>query len=287
MSRGVGRVLLAAYPPSFRARYGDELAALLEDTGTGPRVAHDLLLGALRAWLRPSFGPDPVERVRLRRTATVQTLWVDLCVVLVGTAGTLRLLEDPPAPGLDLTTPGWRAAHDAATAGLLAALALTLVGGVPLGLRVLASGRAARRTMAGPVLALLAVVLPVLPLHAWSGSLTAAQRNGRDGAFVAAVLAWSLLVAGTALWWTLAVPKALRDAAPPAEALRVPVALGVPLALVLLVPAGLLVAAAVATGSPWGTAYAVAGWACVLTVVGAALAGTLSAARGALAAVPR
>lgn len=286
MSRVAGRVLLAAYPPSFRARYGAELAALVEDTGTGPRVALDLAAGAARAWLRPSFGHDPADRVRLRRSATVQTLWVDLCVVLVGTGGTLRLLEDPPAPGLDLSTPGWRAAHDAATTGLLVALALVLVGGVPLGLRVLASSRAARRTMAGPVGALVAVVVPVLPLHAWSTSLSAADRHGGAGWFVAAVLAWALLVAGAALWWTLAVPRALRLAAPPADALRLPVVLGVPLSLVLLVPAALLVVAAAATGSPWGTAYAVVGWACVLAVVSAALAGAVSAARGVRARTP-
>ena len=33
------RAVLALYPPSWRARYGDEVLALLEDSGGGPAAA--------------------------------------------------------------------------------------------------------------------------------------------------------------------------------------------------------------------------------------------------------
>src|SRR5689334_471332 len=36
------RVLLRLYPGAWRARYGDELVALVDDTGLTPRVAVDL-----------------------------------------------------------------------------------------------------------------------------------------------------------------------------------------------------------------------------------------------------
>jgi hypothetical protein len=42
------RLLLLAFPPSWRHRYGDELAGLLEDTGVGPRIALDIVRSGLR-----------------------------------------------------------------------------------------------------------------------------------------------------------------------------------------------------------------------------------------------
>jgi hypothetical protein len=68
------RWALRAYPPSFRDRYGDELAALVDDLAPSWRHTADLYAGAARAWLRPRFtGPEP-ERRRLQ--ASVTTVWV-------------------------------------------------------------------------------------------------------------------------------------------------------------------------------------------------------------------
>lgn len=41
------RLLLLAYPPAWRRRYGDELGQLLGDTGVTPAVALDLIRGGL------------------------------------------------------------------------------------------------------------------------------------------------------------------------------------------------------------------------------------------------
>lgn len=52
--RPPGAVLLALYPRAWRGRYGDELAALLENGGLGARDRIDLLRGAVDAHLHPS-----------------------------------------------------------------------------------------------------------------------------------------------------------------------------------------------------------------------------------------
>ncbi|MGW0878338.1 hypothetical protein [Streptomyces sp. NPDC002671] len=76
------RVALRAYPPSFRERYGCELEALVEDTGAGPSIVADLLVGALRAWLHPVMPEESTERRRRRMQASVATTWVTWCAAL-------------------------------------------------------------------------------------------------------------------------------------------------------------------------------------------------------------
>jgi hypothetical protein len=48
------RLILRLYPARWRARYGDELAALLAETGLGPRTWVDLVRGGLRERVRPA-----------------------------------------------------------------------------------------------------------------------------------------------------------------------------------------------------------------------------------------
>lgn len=48
--------LLWLFPRAWRARYGEEFEALLEDIGTSPRALLDVLIAALRARLT---GPGP------------------------------------------------------------------------------------------------------------------------------------------------------------------------------------------------------------------------------------
>jgi hypothetical protein len=47
-------VMLKLYPASWRARYGDEMAALLEAHSMTPRDRLDLVRGAIDAWLHPA-----------------------------------------------------------------------------------------------------------------------------------------------------------------------------------------------------------------------------------------
>ena len=45
--------LLKLYPGAWRARYGEEMEALLDDRRPGPRERVDLIRGAVDAWLHP------------------------------------------------------------------------------------------------------------------------------------------------------------------------------------------------------------------------------------------
>jgi hypothetical protein len=47
------RAALALYPPSWRARYGDEVLAYLDDSGSGPAAVASLAWRALPAWFWP------------------------------------------------------------------------------------------------------------------------------------------------------------------------------------------------------------------------------------------
>lgn len=49
---GLARRLTRLYPRAWRRRYEDELLALVEQMGLGPDRAFDLVLGAVREWVR-------------------------------------------------------------------------------------------------------------------------------------------------------------------------------------------------------------------------------------------
>jgi hypothetical protein len=74
----LARAALAAYPAAWRARYGDEVRALLEDSGAGPRTIASLAWHAIPAWIWPTRhlydGP-----ARMRASlATVLVAWTAL-----------------------------------------------------------------------------------------------------------------------------------------------------------------------------------------------------------------
>jgi hypothetical protein len=49
----MARAALALYPPSWRSRYGDEVHALLDESGGGVRAMASVAWHALPAWIRP------------------------------------------------------------------------------------------------------------------------------------------------------------------------------------------------------------------------------------------
>ena len=197
-----GRALaLAAYPPWFRERYGDELAALAEDHGPSARAT--------------------------------------LAAVLITAAGS-RL--------------GWRAMR---------------------------SSPAVRRLMTGPLVVLALVALGFIPIALVAVRAPSVQTAKQFPPwFAVSVLIWALLVAVTSIWWTIAVPRALRAAGPTLEDLRLPAVVATGVALLLLAPAGLLAAIAIATGTVSGLPATVVAAACTLVVSAAAATGLVSAGRG-------
>lgn len=123
-----GRLALRAYPPSFRERYGRELEALVEDTGGGPSVVADLLVGALKAWLHPVMPDGSAEGRRRRMQASVATTWVTWCAALYALPVLSFIVSEEPWP-----TPGSvRRLLDVAQYAMYGAGLILLVGALAL-----------------------------------------------------------------------------------------------------------------------------------------------------------
>ncbi len=83
----LARLVLALYPMAFRRRYGAELRALIEEQPVRAAIVLDLLIGALRAHLRPAAGLagelDVGTRLRLG-LGGVLACWVTFAAVGFG-----------------------------------------------------------------------------------------------------------------------------------------------------------------------------------------------------------
>jgi hypothetical protein len=231
------RLLLACYPPSFRDRYGAELAALVEETGAGPRVCWDVAVGAAAAWLRPTFTGEPSERVRRRVQAGLSATWVAWCVGMSSVPVVARSLLDPPIPGASGTV---RMLVSGAWLVMLAGGAVAGVCALLLTRRVLVPAlRSGRRRVWRPLLP--AVALLVVELMGAGGVWL--LRRGHpavwphpSAAFVAALIGWLAGLTALAVAGAAGPPVALRRARPPTRAMRLPgvLAIGVTAALTAL-----------------------------------------------------
>ncbi|WP_433445065.1 hypothetical protein [Nonomuraea sp. CA-141351] len=223
MSGLAARVVLVCYPPWFRERYGEELAALVEDLGGGPGVVVDLALGAARAWLRPALAGDEEARVRRRLQATLATTWVAWCVGISSVPLLDRLLLDPPTPGTPqpvrtlVGLAGWLAVAGCVVAAAAAAL---------LALRVLVPTRDRR---------LLAPLLPggVLMGVEVTGALLLAPPHRMSAGFLAGVLVWLIGLGAMVLAVAAGPVVTLRRAQPPVVVMRRPVLLAGVVAVLL------------------------------------------------------
>jgi hypothetical protein len=152
MTASLARHALRMYPLAYRRRYGEEMAALLEDQPPDPRAVLDLLIGALRAHMRPGYARGAVdarERVRLSASGIL------LCWVFFAAAGFAyyKTTEDLPFSTAGHAHPVLRDAHLAVQALALIATATVLLGALPLILSALARARhspSMRRLVARP-----------------------------------------------------------------------------------------------------------------------------------------
>jgi hypothetical protein len=218
----VANVLLVSYPPGFRGRYGDELRALVADTGVDRRVVVDLARGSARAWLQPSFPGDANERYRRRLQATVATVWVACCVGGLAVPGLNRALLDPPPPH---PNPVVQHLLEGSQFPLFAAGLLAVVAGLVAGWSSLRAAVAAHDRR---------ILDPLVPAVALGALETAGfvllwlLRRGHPAVwphpsigFVVIGSAWVLAFAAFAIAAAVGPPVALVRAAPPASCLRV------------------------------------------------------------------
>jgi len=99
--RRLARRVLRWYPPSFRARYGSELEALVDAVPGSARTTADLFWGAVRAWLRPVFTGEDAARRRL--LASISTTWIAWCAGFLVAPAANKALLDPPGTGASMT----------------------------------------------------------------------------------------------------------------------------------------------------------------------------------------
>jgi len=290
-----GAALVWLFPAAWRRRYGAELAELIVEASGGGRVPWRIKLDVARAGAGErllaaglSRQAPPGERAR---GGALLVLWA---FALLAIAGAL----------VRKTSEHWQAAVGGAHALASAAFAALVAAGGVAALLVLAGAatalpalRAFLRTGGWPairarVLAALALTLVALAagvaIVAWAGGLDAAQRNGADAGYAAAVVAWALLLCACLLAWTGAAAATARrlELAPATLALQARMALAATAAIVV---------APLATGVWWvAVAHAAPGFLAApaaLIVAAALLLGAgalaLTGARHASAALPR
>ncbi len=192
----LARLALALYPMAFRRRYGAELQALVEEQPLRAAVVLDLLIGALRAHLRPAAGLagelDAGTRLRLG-LGGVLACWVAFAAVGFGFYKTTEnhpLGANPLLGGAHLAVQ--LAAGIASLAVLAGALPLIAVAlrrawGEPERLRKLAG------LVGAPIAALLLFAVATGLLVLLAHNARGAHATGDPGtAAQGAFLAWAL-----------------------------------------------------------------------------------------------
>jgi hypothetical protein len=155
--------VLRLYPSSWRARYGDEFAALLEEYPLTPFALFDIVVGALDAHLTPFDANGRILRMLNQPRRSVIAVFIAYIAFVLAGINYNRMIED------DLRTinpahPAVAAAYNAVAWASAVSLLAVLIGGLPIGFAI------ARRALAGrrwDILALLAV--PPLALLIWLG----------------------------------------------------------------------------------------------------------------------
>jgi hypothetical protein len=187
MSRPVlARAALALYPPSWRARYKDEVLLLLEDSGVRPREVASVAWRALPAWFRsPRYLRDRSARVRASLgTALISGAMLTGLILLFAQVTQFQGYTTPGYPVV-----GWAyVVFDVALA--VSALAAG-VGGLPLWLLML---RRARREQRARDLAYL--LLPVIAPAGYLGALAVTTRLFAGPHGVSIGWFWGITLAG-------------------------------------------------------------------------------------------
>jgi hypothetical protein len=214
--------LLALYPRAWRRRYGDELDALILDMHAdgrraGVRMRVDLLRAAFRERLRA--GGDPSRRVRGGASLVLWAwaLFVNAGVTVAKTSEHWQRAL-PGAPAAHVAFSALQLIAFGASAGVAGGIVLTL----PAAWRLL-SEHGWRRVRARAMLSLglsAVAIAGTAAIVVWAHSLGAADRNGQDGWYTAAFLAWRGLLAACLFAWTSVATRIAADVRCPRLVLR-------------------------------------------------------------------
>jgi hypothetical protein len=252
--------LLHLYPAAWRARYGDELAALVEELDRDGRMSwraqFDIvrrgLVERLRALGLRGLPPDERER-----EGSLLVLYAWTLFVLGGV-------------GVQKTSEHWQAATPLGRQGLPSTAFDVLVAAAGVGSALVLLGVAASRQqlasfvrgggwgeIRGPIVraAVLTVVAAAMTagLASWAHSLTPAARNGADHVYSGAFLAWAVFCAGCLFAWAAAAASTARRLSLPPAPLRLEARLAVAVSATMVV-------VTIATAVCWGSVASAAPW---------------------------
>ena len=153
------------YPRDWRARYGEEFAALLEDYPLTPYALFDLFMGALDAHLTPFDANGRILRMLNQPRRSVITVFIAYIAFVLAGGSFSNMIEDD-VKTLNPAHPAIAAAYDVVLVMAFVSLLAVLVGGLPIGLAVIRRAIANHR---GDILLLMAV--PPISLAIWLGWL--------------------------------------------------------------------------------------------------------------------
>jgi len=216
---GLVRLTLAAYPLAYRRRYGEEMAALVEDQGASPRIVADLARGALLAHVRPEPAVSRVvgrdERARLGVSA-VLLCWVLFAAAIFAFAKTT---EDGAFRAAASAHPVLGGAHLAVQLFFVLASAAFLLGAAPLVVLALAQARR-QPSVRRAALAAVGCVAALIAATAVVVAVANQQPAPSEGVRTVVLAGWVCVGMVCALGCARAARRGLFAAAMPAGALR-------------------------------------------------------------------
>ena len=254
------RLLLRLYPPAWRARYGEELEALILEASGGRvswRVRLDVARAAGRERLRSlgvlHDGP-PSESMR-SGSLLVLCAWA---LFVVAGMGVQKFSEHWQAatPSASRALP--TGAFDSLLVGAWIGSVLVLLGvavASPSFVRFIRSGgwpQVRRRVLTASALTL-AAVLTTVPVVIWAHRLATGQRNGGDVGYATGVALWALLLVACLAAWTAAAVAVARRVDLSATVLRLEAFLAtvVTVSMAAMTAATAVWWAALARAAPW------------------------------------
>ena len=203
--------LLTAYPPDWRARYGDELELLVADLRAGGRapipMAFDLLCGAVAAWLTLERRTLMSER---SRNALISVLWSWVAFAAVAAWFGHDLAIYPSAPQahqIGLSHPAVPDAYHVLQVAGAVGVAATALAAVAFAIDAVGYARRCRRRST-----IAAMAVPVVTAVVWLGGTRLLPASSFTVGNTALAVGWLLLgVAGIA-GSTQAVVTVIRSA---------------------------------------------------------------------------
>lgn len=205
MTPRAARWLTRLYPSAWRARYGDEFRAFLDDREAGPRAIFDVIASALHEHIC-EFGGYKMSRLQ---HSLISILYAYLAALAAG-INFYWTVDDTPLAAAMQTHVGLMSCWTMVEAGSAGALLAMIAGGVPVALAMVRFAHAARRRdiyvrLGFPVFAaaLLAIWIAAVVIGTgghWAPLPWAVAGDGPD--WPARGLRWALASVTLALLWS-------------------------------------------------------------------------------------